>query len=72
MNMMTIDDKESNKGPDEGELVVCTVTEVKQNGAYVSINGYDNVNGFIFIGEVASGWVKNIRSIVREGQRVVA
>ena len=28
--------------------------------------------GFIFIGEVASGWVKNIRSIVREGQRVVA
>lgn len=58
-------------GPVEGELVVCTVTEVKQNGAYVSINGYDNVNGFIFIGEIASGWVKNIRGYVRDGQRVV-
>tara|TARA_Y100001980_G_scaffold46345_1_gene30324 strand:- start:29128 stop:29925 length:798 start_codon:yes stop_codon:yes gene_type:complete len=58
-------------GPVEGELVVCTVTEVKQNGAYVSINGYDKVNGFIFIGEIASGWVKNIRGYVRDGQRVV-
>ena len=65
---MTIDD---NKGPDEGELVVCTVTEVKQNGAYVSINGYDDINGFIFIGEIASGWVKNIRGFVRDGQRLV-
>ena len=45
--------------------------EVKQNGAYVSINGYDNINGFIFIGEIASGWVKNIRGFVRDGQRVV-
>ena len=42
-------------GPEEGELVVCTVTEVKHNGAYVSINGYDGINGFIFIGEIASG-----------------
>ena len=62
---------EDNKGPEEGELVVCTVTEVKQNGAYVSINGYDNIDGFIFIGEIASGWVKNIRGFVRDGQRLV-
>lgn len=58
-------------GPDEGELVVCTVTEVKQNGAYVSLNSYEGINGFIFIGEIASGWVKNIRGFVRDGQRVV-
>jgi len=58
-------------GPDEGELVVCTVTEVKQNGAYVSLNGYEGINGFIFIGEIASGWVKNIRAFVRDGQRLV-
>ena len=47
---MTIDNDGANYGPEEGELVVCTITEVKQNGAYVSINGYDNINGFIFIG----------------------
>ena len=69
--MMTIDNDGANNGPEEGELVVCTITEVKQNGAYVSINGYDNINGFIFIGEIASGWVKNIRGFVRDGQRVV-
>ena len=71
MNIMANENDNSVIGPDEGELVVCTVTEVKQNGAYVSINGYDDINGFIFIGEIASGWVKNIRGYVRDGQRVV-
>ena len=59
-------------GPSEGELVVALVREVKQNGAYVDLEEYEGIEGFIFIGEIASGWVKNIRSIVREGQRVVA
>ncbi len=71
MNRMTDENNKAAIGPEEGELVVCTVTEVKQNGAYVSINGYDGINGFIFIGEIASGWVKNIRGYVRDGQRVV-
>ncbi|MEE2747084.1 MAG: translation initiation factor IF-2 subunit alpha [Candidatus Thermoplasmatota archaeon] len=58
--------------PELGEFLVCTITSVKQNGVYVDLDGYPGREGFIFIGEVASGWVKNIRSIVREGQRVVA
>ena len=49
---------QSISSPDEGELVVCTVTEVKQNGAYVALDEYAGINGFIFIGEVASGWIK--------------
>jgi len=57
--------------PDEGELVVCTVSSVKQNGAYTTLDTYNELEGFIFIGEVASGWVKNIRGFVREGQRLV-
>ena len=57
--------------PDEGELVVVTVHSVKQNGADVSLDEYEGVNGFIFIGEIASGWIKNIRRFVREGQRLV-
>ena len=57
--------------PDEGELVVATIKTVKQNGAYVDLDEYEGVEGFIFIGEIASGWVKNIRGIVREGQRVI-
>ena len=57
--------------PDEGELVVATIKTVKQNGAYVDLDEYEGIEGFIFIGEIASGWVKNIRGIVREGQRVI-
>ena len=51
--------------PDEGELVVVTVHSVKQNGADVALDEYDGVEGFIFIGEIASGWIKNIRRFVR-------
>lgn len=57
--------------PEEGELVVVTVHSVKQNGADVSLDEYEGVDGFIFIGEIASGWIKNIRRFVREGQRLV-
>ena len=57
--------------PEEGELVVATITTVKQNGAYVLLDEYEGIEGFIFIGEIASGWVKNIRGFVREGQRVI-
>ena len=57
--------------PELGEFLVCTITTVKQNGVYVDLDGYPGREGFIFIGEVASGWIKNIRSYVREGQRIV-
>ena len=56
-------------GPQEGELVVVTVKTVKQNGCYVDFDEFKDIEGFIFIGEIASGWVKNIRGFVREGQR---
>jgi len=58
--------------PSEGELLVCTVKNVRENGAYLSLDSYEGREGFVFIGEVSAGWVKNIRSHVREGQRVVA
>lgn len=62
---------DSKPRPDEGELVVASISDVQKNGAYVKLDEYDNLEGFIFIGEIASGWVKNIRSVVREGQRVI-
>ena len=58
--------------PQEGELVVCVITNIKQNGAYASLDKYGGKEGFIFVGEIAAGWVKNIRSHVRQGQRLVA
>ena len=57
--------------PDEGELVVCTVTNVKDFVAFVTLDEYNNREGLIPIAEVARGWIKHIRDFVREGQKVV-
>jgi translation initiation factor 2 subunit 1 len=48
------------------------VKSVKENGAYLNLDSYPEREGFVFIGEIATGWVRNIRAHVREGQRVVA
>jgi translation initiation factor 2 subunit 1 len=57
--------------PDEGDLVVGTIKEVKPFGAFAALDEYPGKEGFIHIAEVASGWVKYIRDHVREGQKVV-
>ena len=57
--------------PEEGDLVVGTVKNVKNFGAFVTLDEYDRKEGFIHISEVSSGWVKYIRDFVREGQKVV-
>ena len=54
--------------PDEGDLVVVTVREVKSFGAFVVLNEFEGKEGFIHIAEVASGWVKYIRDFIKEGQ----
>ncbi len=57
--------------PDVGELVIVTVKSIKPYGAFVSLDEYEGKEGFIHIGEIASGWIKYIKDYVREGQKVV-
>jgi translation initiation factor 2 subunit 1 len=57
--------------PEEGELVVGTITKVQNFGAFVSLDEYPNKEGFIHISEIATGWVKRIRNFVREKQKIV-
>ncbi|MGB0652027.1 MAG: translation initiation factor IF-2 subunit alpha [Thermoplasmatota archaeon] len=57
--------------PEEGELVVGTVREVQNFGAFIVLEEYPGKEGFCHIREVAAGWVKRIRDFVRERQRVV-
>ncbi len=57
--------------PEKGELVVCTVDKAKGFGAFVTLEEYPDLQGFIHIKEVAPGWIKNIRNHVKAGQRVV-
>jgi len=57
--------------PEEGELIIGTVQTVKNYGAFVVLDEYENKEGFIHITEVATGWIKYIRDYIRERQKVV-
>ncbi|HOX35267.1 MAG TPA: translation initiation factor IF-2 subunit alpha [Methanoregulaceae archaeon] len=57
--------------PEEGELVVCTVENVKDFVAFVSLDEYGGRQGLIPISEIATGWIKYIRDHIREGQKIV-
>lgn len=67
---------ENEQYPKIGEVVVCLVTKVLGYGAFVELLEHNNLKGFVHISQVSSGWIKNIRNFVREGQvraaRVVA
>jgi translation initiation factor 2 subunit 1 len=58
--------------PDKGELVVGKVDEITDFGVFVDLEEYEDKRGLCHISEVASGWIKNVRDHVREGQTVVA
>lgn len=58
--------------PDEGDLIVGTVTSIRNFGAFVTLDEYNNREAFIHLSEVATGWVKYIRDHIREGQKIVA
>lgn len=57
--------------PDIGELVVATVTEIYDYGAYVLLDEYGNLKAFLPWSEVSSKWVRSIRDVIKEGQKVV-
>jgi translation initiation factor 2 subunit 1 len=58
--------------PEEGELVIGTVTSIRNFGAFVKLDEYGGREAFIHLSEVATGWVKYIRDHIREGQKIVA
>jgi translation initiation factor 2 subunit 1 len=58
--------------PEQGELVVGEVDEITDFGVFVDLEEYEDKRGLAHISEVASGWIKNVRDHVREGQTVVA
>jgi translation initiation factor 2 subunit 1 len=56
--------------PEVGDLVIATVENVMDYGAYVTLDEYDK-RGLLHISEISSSWIRNIRNFVREGQKVV-
>ena len=56
--------------PEEGELVLCTVTSVQYHSVFVDIDEYGK-SGLIHISEVSPGRIRNIRDFVKEGKKIV-
>lgn len=56
--------------PEVGDLVIATIKRITDYGAYATLDEY-NKEGLLHISEVSSSWVRNIRSFIREGQKVV-
>ena len=57
--------------PDEGDIVLANVKQVTGHGAYVFLEEYGNMTGFLHISEIATGWIRNIERYVRPNQKIV-
>jgi translation initiation factor 2 subunit 1 len=57
--------------PDRGEIVLCTVREITPHGIYVDLDEYNNMNGFLHISEISTGWVRNIERVAKVQQKMV-
>ncbi len=57
--------------PESGELVITTVKDIFNQGAFVTLDEYGNKKGLLHISEMSLKWVRNIRDYVKERQKVV-
>jgi len=63
--------KKVNEYPEPGEIIIGTVENIFKQGAFVTLDEYNNKRGMLHISEISLKWVRNIRSYVREGQKTV-
>jgi translation initiation factor 2 subunit 1 len=56
--------------PEEGELVICTVTNVQNHCVFAKLDEY-GISGMVHISEIAPGRIRNIRDYVKEGKIIV-
>ncbi len=56
--------------PLQNDLVICKITKINPNSVFALILEYD-LEGMIHIGEITSGWVKDIKHFVKPNQIVV-
>ncbi|RNJ78069.1 MAG: S1 RNA-binding domain-containing protein [Nitrosopumilus sp. H8] len=57
--------------PEQGEIILATVSKVMDQGAYVTLDEYEDVRGFLHISEIAPGWIRSINRFVKNGEKKV-
>jgi translation initiation factor 2 subunit 1 len=58
--------------PDEGDMVVVTVSDVEENSAYADLDEYNDLTGLIHISEASRSWVEDLTREIDEGEKTVA
>ncbi len=56
--------------PEEGELLLCTVTKIFGHSVFINIEEYSR-QGMIHISEISPGRIRNLRDYVVEGKKIV-
>ena len=62
---------ETQELPEVGEIVIATIKRTGDHGAYVSLDEYDGIQGFLHVSEIAPGWVRKVTKYVKEGDKKV-
>ena len=57
--------------PEIGEIVIATITKISDHGAYVTLDEYNKIQGFLHVSEIAPGWVRKVNKYVKEGEKKV-
>jgi len=57
--------------PEIGEIVIATITKISDHGAYVTLDEYEKIQGFLHVSEIAPGWVRKVNKYVKEGEKKV-
>ena len=57
--------------PETGEIVIATITKISDHGAYVTLDEYNKIQGFLHVSEIAPGWVRKVHRYVKEGEKKV-
>lgn len=57
--------------PEVGEIVIATITRIMAQGAYVTLDEYNNIQGFLHVSEIATGWIRNVEKFLKVGEKKV-
>lgn len=57
--------------PEPGEIVLATVTKIMDHGAYVTLDEFNGIQGFLHVSEIAPGWIRSVSRFVKVGEKKV-
>jgi len=57
--------------PEEGKFVICTIKNLEQHRARVSLDEYEHLEGMVHSSEISRKWVRNLKTYMKPGKKLV-